>query len=100
MYSDLSCKESLSKEERAKALASLVFLKEKGNESIKARMCTNGRKQRGDWTKQDTTSPTVSMEAVFITAVIEAHKERDVPCFHIPGAFLHADSHEDIAMTG
>ena len=44
-------RESLSKEERAKALASLVFLKEKRDESVKAKMCTNGRKQRGDWTK-------------------------------------------------
>ena len=44
-------RESLSKEERAKALASLVFLKEKRDESVKAKMCTNGRKQRGDWTR-------------------------------------------------
>jgi hypothetical protein len=40
----------------------------------------------------------VSTEAVFITAVIEAHEGRDVACFDIPGAFLHADSDEDITM--
>ena len=62
---------------------------------MKARMCADGQKQRGDWTKQETT---VSTEAVFITAVIDAHKERDVACFDIPGAFLHADSDEDITM--
>ena len=61
-------------------------------------MCADGRKQRDDWTKQDTTSPTMSMEAVFITAVIKAHEGRDVACFDIPGAFLHADSDEDITM--
>jgi hypothetical protein len=43
-------------------------------------------------------SPTVSTEAVFITAVIDAHKERDVACFDIPGVFLHADSDKDITM--
>jgi hypothetical protein len=57
----------LIKEERVKALAMLVFLKEKRDKSVKARMCANRRKQRGDWAKQDTTLPTVSMEAVFIT---------------------------------
>jgi hypothetical protein len=30
--------------------------------------------------------------------VINAHEERDVACFDIPGAFLHADSDEDITM--
>jgi len=89
---------SLSREEKAKAVTSLMFLKEKRDHSVKARMCADGRKQRGDWTKQDTTSPTVSTEAVFITAVIEAHEGRDVACFDIPGAFLHADSDEDITM--
>ncbi len=48
--------------------------------------------------KQETTSPTVSTEAVFITAVIDAHKERYIACFDIPGAFLHADSDKDITM--
>ncbi len=38
------------------------------------------------------------MEAVFITAVIDAHKERDVACFDIPGAFLHTDLDKDITM--
>jgi hypothetical protein len=91
-------KESLSAEERKKAVSSLMFLKEKRDESIKARFCADGRKQRGDWTKQDTTSPTVATESVFLTAVIEAHEGRDVGCFDIPGAFLHADCDENITM--
>jgi hypothetical protein len=61
-------------------------------------MCADGWKQRGDWTKQETTLPTISTEAVFITAVINAHKEHGVACFDIPGAFLHADSNKDITM--
>ena len=87
-----------TKEERAKALALLMLLKEKRDKSMEARMCASERKHRGDWMKQDTTSPTVSKEAVFITAVIKAHEERDVACFNIPGAFLHADLDEDITM--
>lgn len=91
-------KESLSVEERTKALASLMFLKEKRDKTVKARMCADGHKQRGDWTKQESTSPTVATELVFITAVMDAHKGRDVACYNIPGAFLHADSDEDITM--
>ncbi len=40
----------------------------------------------------------MSTEAVFITAVIEAHEGCDVACFNIPGAFLHANSDKDITM--
>ena len=36
---------------------------------------------------------------VFITAFINAHKERDVACFDIKGAFLHADIDEVITMV-
>ncbi len=91
-------RESLTKEERAKALTLLMFLEEKRDESIKARICTDRRKQRGDWTKQDTSPPTVLTKAVSITAGIEAYKKRNVACFGIPGAFLHADSYKDITM--
>ncbi len=78
----------LSKEERTKAVASLMFLKEKRDHSEKARMCANGQKPRGDWIKQDTTSPTMLMEAVFITAVVNAYKGYTIACFDIPGAFF------------
>ncbi len=77
----------------------LMFLKEKQDKSVKACMCANRRKQRGDWTKQESTSPTVATEFVFVTAVVNAHEGRDVACFDIPGAFLHADSDEDITMV-
>ena len=40
----------------------------------------------------------MATESVFITAVINAHKGRDVACFDIPGPFLHADVDEDITM--
>ncbi len=77
-----------------------MFLKEKRDISVMARMCADGRKQKNStWSKQDTTSPTVAMELVFIIAVIDAHKRHNVACFDIPGAFLHADVDEDITMV-
>ncbi len=50
-------KDNLTRDERKKALASLMFLKEKRDQSVKARMCADGRGQRGDWSKQDTHHP-------------------------------------------
>jgi hypothetical protein len=93
------CKNDLTYDEKKKALTLLMFLKEKRDKSVKAQMCADGRKQRGDWTKQQSTSPTMATELVFITPVIDAHKGQDVACFDIPGAFLHANSDEDITMV-
>jgi len=63
-------------------------------------MCADGCKQKdGTWPKQETTPPTVATESMFITAVINVHEGRDVACFDIPGAFLHAEFSEDITMV-
>ena len=40
-------------------------------------------------------SPTVSMESLFTTLVINAHEERDIATFDIPGAHLHAEMSKD-----
>ena len=61
-------------------------------------MCADGCKQPGDWTNQESTSPTEATELVFITAVVDAHEGRNLACYDIPGAFFHADSDEDITM--
>ncbi len=97
----MPCKQSdipTTKEERTKAVASLMFLKEKRDHLVKARMCADGLKQSGNWTKQDMTSPTVSTGAVFIITVVNSYKGCDIACFNILGAFLHAYSDEDITM--
>ncbi len=92
--------ESLTYDEKKKALSSLMFLKEKSDSLVKARMCADRCKQKdGTWSKEDTTLPTVAAESVFIPAVIDAHEGRNVSCFDIPGAFLHADVDEDITMV-
>ena len=92
-------KSDLTIDEKKRAISSLMFLKEKRDKTVKGRFCADGRGQRGDWTRQETTSPTVSTESVFLTSVVDAHERRDVACYDIPGAFLHADSDEDITMV-
>jgi len=92
--------EPLTYDDKKKALSLLMFLKKKRGSLVKVHMYADGRKQKdGTWSKQDTTSPTVATESVFITAVIDLHEGCDVACFDIPGSFLHADVDEDITMV-
>lgn len=81
--------EALTHQQRVDALSSLIFLKEKSNGDIKGRACADGRKQRATMTKEESTSPTVKIESVFLTSVIEANENRDVAAVDIRGAFLH-----------
>ncbi len=81
----------LTPEQRKKALESLIFLTEKRDARIKARACANGSKQRLWMSKEDASSPTVSQEAVMLTAAIEAHENREVAIVDIPNAFIQTD---------
>jgi hypothetical protein len=90
---------SLTHDEKKKVLSLLMFPKEKRDILVKVRMYADGCKQNdGTWSKQDTTSLRVATELVFITTVIDAHKWRNVACYNIPGAFLHADIEKDIMI--
>ena len=61
----------LTTEQQRKALAYLMFLKQKRCGMIKAQGCAE---QRDKITKQESASPTVATESVFITAVVDAHE--------------------------
>jgi hypothetical protein len=82
--------DSLSNEEKKKALSLLIFLKEKQNSTVKAWSCTNGSVQRLHVAKEEAASPTVALESVFVTSTIDARENREVVTINIPGAFLHA----------
>jgi hypothetical protein len=90
--------EELSEERRKGALELLMFLKEKLDRTIKGRACAEGRKQREGSTKSDTTSPTVSLEAVLTTSTIDAFEGRDVAIVDVPGAFLTANMDEEVLL--
>ena len=90
---------TLTQEQKERAIASLIFLTEKRDGTIKARQCADGRKQRKYTDKSDSASPTVSNEAIFITCAIDAKEGRDVAIIDLPGAFLHATNDEDVTMS-
>ena len=63
-----------------------MFLKKKRCGTIKG--CADGWKQRVYITKEESTSPTISMEAVFLTAIIDAWENHKVAVLDVPGAFM------------
>jgi hypothetical protein len=89
----------ISREERMKALSSLLFLKEKQTGKIKGRACINGAPQQAYISKEEAASPTVSTESTFITASIATHEHRKVRCYDIPSAFVNTDVDKDVLMV-
>ena len=88
----------LSPEQRKEALQYLMFLKQKRNGTIKGRGCADGRKQRATTTKEEASSPTVAIESVMLSSVIDAKEGRDEATVDIPGAFMQADMEDTVHM--
>ena len=89
----------LTRSERMRALRYLMYLKQKRCGRIKVRGCSDGRKQCVYKTKDETSLPTVSIGALFLTAAIDAQEGRKViTAVDIPGAFMHADMDETVHM--
>jgi hypothetical protein len=78
-------------EHKKGALKSLMFHKEKHDGSGKRRACADRRNQQEKATPGNTASPTISLESVLITSVIDAYEGRLVSVFDVPGEFLSYD---------
>ncbi len=76
--------------ERRKAQQALMFLGEKRCGTVKGRMVYNGKPTREWLSREDSASPTAALESIMLTAVIDAHEERDVMTCDIPNAFIQA----------
>ena len=68
----------------------MMYLKEKRDDTIKGRGCTDGRLQRMYMSKMETSSPTASLAGIIMTCVIDAYKNRTIATVDITGAFLQA----------
>jgi hypothetical protein len=55
---------------------------------IKGRTVAGRNKQRGYIEKEDATSPTVAMESVILTSLIDAEEDRDSATIDVPNAFI------------
>ena len=58
----------------------------------------DGRKKRDDPNAKDASSPTVLLEAVLITAVVDAYEHRDVAIVDTPGDYLSAYMAEEVHL--
>jgi len=65
---------------------------------VKTRGCADGRPQRQYTSKEEVSSPTVSLEAMVLLCAIDAKENSYVVVTDIPGAFLHADMEDDVHM--
>jgi hypothetical protein len=82
--------DSLSPRDKQRVLRTLMFIKIKRDQRVKARLCMDGRLQ-ALYLTDDFASPTVSTESVLATATIDAHERRIVVCVDIEGAYLAVD---------
>ena len=80
----------LTVNEKRKAQQALMLVTEKKDGSLKGRMVYNGKPTRSWLNKEDCASPTVSNEAIFLTAVVDGHQNRHVMISDAPNAFIHA----------
>ena len=90
--------DSLSHEERKKALRAITLISEKRDGKIKGRTVADGRAQREYTDEADAASPTVSIEALLLSCAIDATEKRNVITADISGAFLQADIDEMVTV--
>jgi hypothetical protein len=89
----------LNQDQKKTVLESHMFLKQKRDGSIKGRTVAGGNKQRDFISKEDSSSPTVSTEAVLLTCIIEAAEDRDVAVIDIPNAFIQTKIEDEKDMA-
>ena len=65
---------------------------------MKAWGCADGHKQQLYKTKDETSSPTMNVEALFLTCLIDAMEGREVMTCDIPGAFMQSNMDELLHM--
>ena len=88
----------LTKEIKNAALNLLTLINEKRDGRIKGRVCADGRKQRIYIRKYDVASPTMQLESLMITLLIDAYEGRGVATVDMVGAYLMADMNDTIIV--
>ena len=77
-----------------KAQMAMMLLTEKRCGKVKGRMVFDGRKTQEWITKEDSPSPTATLEGILLTLTIDAHENRDVMSADVPNAFIQTEMPE------
>lgn len=95
---------TLSPAQLSSVIRSSMFLKEKffpdGDfDKLKSRFVAGGdRQDRAAYTETETSSPTVSLQSLYMTAAIAARERRKVGTMDVGNAFLNADMVKEVLM--
>ena len=76
---------------RKRAMESLIFLTEKRDKLVKARLRANGSTQREYTPKEEATSTTAATESILLTRTIEAKQNRDIMTLDPPNTFVQTN---------
>ena len=74
--------------QKREALRAINLIKEKRCRKLKGRTCADGSTQRNYCTKEQTSSPTVSTDALILSIIIDAYEKRDVATADVVGVYL------------
>lgn len=86
-----------TREQMKMALRIHCSVVEKRDGRIKARAVADGRTQRR-YTEEETYSPTVKLESIFLSSLIDAYEQRNVITIEIKGAFLKAEVPDEMDL--
>ena len=81
----------LTETQQKGALRIINLIKEKRDGRLKDRSVADGRPQHVFYTKEETSSPTVTPESVLLSALIDAVEDQHVVVADVTGAYLNAD---------
>ena len=84
----------LSSVERRRAQHAMMLLTEKRDGTKKGRAVFDGRATREWLAKEDSASPTATLEGIMLTISIDAYEGRDVMTADVPNAFIQTDMPE------
>ena len=76
----------LPTEEKKEALSLISMIKEKRDGKLKARACADGRKQRRYISKEEVSPPTIRLEILILSLIIDTKEGRYVATYDIVGA--------------
>jgi hypothetical protein len=89
---------TLTNEQQKTALRAINLIKEKRSRQLKGRTVADGRPQKSLYDKSETASPTVSIDALMLSLMIDAKEKRDVATADVAGAYLKADMDDFVIM--
>ena len=94
--------DNLSAKDKKLSLNLLVIIREKRCGKFKGRVVADGRKQRDTVPREDAASPTIQLERLIMSMLIDAKEDRDVAVLDIVSAYLIAEmmDHVVVKLTG